>query len=199
MKTLPDNSVDAVITDPPYPNKAGHFDDGVQAAIEFMRIFTCNRWFIFWDEMAIPPSPLPLVARHIWHRSNSNRPDNYEAIYEFCSDGKKKASRVFSFPVIYPGLTGCIEATGHPTQKNQKMVMQLIDRCKVQGTILDPFMGSGTTSVACVQTGRDFMGIEIDPGYFAIAERRIKEAQAQGQLIEAKRKSLTSAYIAPIL
>jgi DNA modification methylase len=48
--------------------------------------------------------------------------------------------------------------------------------------ILDPFMGSGTTGVACVQTGRDFIGIEIDPGYFAIAERRIKEAQAQGKL-----------------
>jgi site-specific DNA-methyltransferase (adenine-specific) len=47
------------------------------------------------------------------------------------------------------------------------------------GLVLDPFMGSGTTGVACVQTGRDFIGIEIDPGYFKIAERRIKEAQAQ--------------------
>ena len=49
-------------------------------------------------------------------------------------------------------------------------------------TILDPFMGSGTTGVACVQTGRNFIGIEIDPTYFAIAERRIKEAQAQPKL-----------------
>jgi site-specific DNA-methyltransferase (adenine-specific) len=47
------------------------------------------------------------------------------------------------------------------------------------GTVLDPFMGSGTTGVACVQSGRDFIGIEIDPGYFAIAEKRIKDAQAQ--------------------
>ena len=46
-------------------------------------------------------------------------------------------------------------------------------------TILDPFMGSGTTGVACVQTGRNFIGIEIDPTYFAIAERRIAEAQQQ--------------------
>jgi DNA modification methylase len=46
-------------------------------------------------------------------------------------------------------------------------------------TILDPYMGSGTTGVACVQTGRNFIGIEIDPGYFAIAERRIKAAQMQ--------------------
>jgi DNA modification methylase len=49
-------------------------------------------------------------------------------------------------------------------------------------TILDPFMGSGTTGVACVQTGRNFIGIEIDPTYFAIAERRIKEAQMQLRL-----------------
>jgi len=48
-------------------------------------------------------------------------------------------------------------------------------------TILDPFMGSGTTGVACVQTGRNFIGIEIDPKYFAIAEKRIKEAQMQLQ------------------
>jgi len=44
-------------------------------------------------------------------------------------------------------------------------------------TILDPFMGSGTTGVACVQTGRDFIGIELDKGYFNIARKRIREAQ----------------------
>ena len=46
-------------------------------------------------------------------------------------------------------------------------------------TILDPFMGSGTTGVACAQTGRNFIGIEIDPGYFAIAEKRIHDAEQQ--------------------
>jgi site-specific DNA-methyltransferase (adenine-specific) len=49
-------------------------------------------------------------------------------------------------------------------------------------TILDPFMGSGSTGIACVQTGRNFIGIEIDPTYFAIAERRIAEAQMQPRL-----------------
>ena len=46
-------------------------------------------------------------------------------------------------------------------------------------TVFDPFMGSGTTGVACVQTGRNFIGCEIDAGYFAIAEKRIKDAQQQ--------------------
>jgi len=44
-------------------------------------------------------------------------------------------------------------------------------------TILDCCMGSGTTGVTCVQTGRSFIGIEISPEYYAIAERRIREAQ----------------------
>ena len=46
-------------------------------------------------------------------------------------------------------------------------------------TILDPFMGSGTTGVACVQTGRNFIGIEIDPTYFEIAKKRINIEQQQ--------------------
>jgi modification methylase len=49
-------------------------------------------------------------------------------------------------------------------------------------TILDPFMGSGSTGVACAQNGRQFIGIEIDPKYFEIACRRVEEAQRQGQL-----------------
>ena len=49
-------------------------------------------------------------------------------------------------------------------------------------TVLDPFMGSGTTGVACVQTGRNFIGMEIDETYFKIAERRIREAQLQPML-----------------
>jgi len=48
--------------------------------------------------------------------------------------------------------------------------------------ILDPFMGSGTTGVACVQMGRSFIGIEINPDYYTIAEKRIKEAQMQLRL-----------------
>jgi DNA modification methylase len=46
-------------------------------------------------------------------------------------------------------------------------------------TIFDPFMGSGTTGVACMQLGRRFIGCEIDPAYFAIAEKRIRQAAAQ--------------------
>ena len=51
-----------------------------------------------------------------------------------------------------------------------------------QDTILDPFMGSGTTGVACIQTGRRFIGIEIEPRYFDIACERIRRAYEQPRL-----------------
>lgn len=50
-------------------------------------------------------------------------------------------------------------------------------------TILDPFMGSGTTGVACVKDGRKFIGIEREPSYFEIARRRIEEAYMQPDLL----------------
>jgi DNA modification methylase len=54
-------------------------------------------------------------------------------------------------------------------------------------TILDPFMGSGTTGVACVNLGRKFIGIELEPGYFDIAVRRIEEAYRQPRLFDEPR------------
>jgi len=68
----------------------------------------------------------------------------------------------------------------HPTPKPIEFMLKLIERLTRPGdTILDPFMGSGTTGVACMKLGRNFIGIERDPGYFAIAQRRIAAAQAQ--------------------
>jgi DNA modification methylase len=68
----------------------------------------------------------------------------------------------------------------HPTQKPESVIRCWIEDSTSPGDIiLDPFMGSGTTGVACAQTGRNFIGIEIDPKYFAIAEKRIAEARLQ--------------------
>jgi site-specific DNA-methyltransferase (adenine-specific) len=75
------------------------------------------------------------------------------------------------------------EGNGHPTVKPTALMRYL---CRLitppGGVVLDPFMGSGTTGVACVQTGRNFIGIEIDEGYFKIAEKRIMDAQQQMRL-----------------
>jgi DNA modification methylase len=54
------------------------------------------------------------------------------------------------------------------------------------GIVLDPFMGSGTTGVACVNLGRSFIGIELDPGYFDIAVNRITDAHKQADFFVEK-------------
>jgi DNA modification methylase len=71
----------------------------------------------------------------------------------------------------------------HPCAKPLKTWTKLTARATRQGeTILDPFMGSGTTGVACMNLGRKFIGIEIEPKYFDIACERIDQAQRQQRL-----------------
>jgi len=72
----------------------------------------------------------------------------------------------------------------HPTQKPLKIMLWSIEQLNNPKTILDPFMGSGTTGVACAQMGRNFIGIEREPKYFDIACRRIEQAYKQGQLFK---------------
>ena len=90
--------------------------------------------------------------------------------------------REFTFPVTvlrFPGQQGY-----HPTQKPVELIEYLVRTYTNAGdTVLDFTMGSGTTGVACMQTGRNFIGCEIDPGYFAIAKKRIEDAAAQPPLI----------------
>ena len=70
----------------------------------------------------------------------------------------------------------------HPTQKPVSLMEWCLGFLPKARTILDPFMGSASTGVACVRTGRAFVGVEIDPGYFDIACRRIEEAYRQPRL-----------------
>jgi len=79
----------------------------------------------------------------------------------------------------------------HPTQKPVDVMKWCIEHIPEphNKTILDPFMGSGTTGVACVKLGRKFIGIEIDPGYFDIACKRIKDAYAQPDMFVEQSKT----------
>ncbi len=75
------------------------------------------------------------------------------------------------------------EKNGHPCPKPIRFQKLWIERVALDAqTILDPFMGSGTTGVAAVQMGRKFIGIEREPKYFDIACRRIEDAQRQGDM-----------------
>ena len=72
---------------------------------------------------------------------------------------------------------------GHTQEKPQELAERMLAASEIaeSAVVLDCFMGSGTTGVACVQTGRNFIGIEIDPGYFEIAQQRITAAQNEAR------------------
>jgi len=179
MKSIPDKSIDAVITDPPYPDYYADeylYKDGL---IDFLGDVNC-RQFVFWTSKV--EFPLDYSAIHIWDKKTGCGSE-YERIFE--RNGHKNF-KVFRHYLINSTVAASFTGdtfTGHKSQKPIKLIRELIEKFTKPGdTILDPFMGSGTTGVACVQTGRSFIGIEIDPAYFAIAERRIAEAQAQPRL-----------------
>jgi hypothetical protein len=80
------------------------------------------------------------------------------------------------------------ERRRHPTEKPVALLEWCLGFLPDAQTILDPFMGSGTTGVACVKLGRKFIGIEIEPKYFDIACRRIEEAWKQPRLFEEPKR-----------
>ena len=196
MKDMPDKSVDAVITDPPYGMNKNFANDDPELAVmlfksasdEIERICKGN-YLTFWSaqrmDMIAEFDPKRVL---IWNKTFSiYAPNNcgyrYEPIlWMFGKEATNKCGDVFeSYPILFKSQP---ENESHPTQKPTEIMRHLIvNFTNPNDTILDPFMGSGTTGVACVQTERNFIGIEIDPDYFKIAERRIKEAQMQPRLL----------------
>jgi len=114
-----------------------------------------------------------------------------------------KWDRLGSTLINVPGLpAGCFASeriviggkSVHPTQKPIAVMEQLVRL--VDGVTLDPFMGSGTTGVACAKLGRKFIGIELEPKYFDIACKRIEDAYKQGDLfIEPPKKAVQNKLL----
>lgn len=208
MREMPDNSVDAVITDPPYGiNYASNMR---KVAFEVMASddITNAAWLIFMTRLLKTGSALYCFSRWdvlgtwkslfeffglsvknclVWDKESYGMGDlqgSYAPSHEmilFASRGRHLLRGGRTTDVI---RTKRVHGNRvHPTEKPVELMVEIILKSTDEGdTILDPFMGSGTTGVACVQTGRNFIGIEIDPDYFAIAERRIKDAQMQPRL-----------------
>jgi DNA modification methylase len=87
--------------------------------------------------------------------------------------------------VEYNGLIGKEESRQHPTQKPLKLLCKVLEEyTKESQSVMDPFMGSGTTGVACAKLGRKFIGIELEPNYFEIAVKRIDDAYRQPRLFK---------------
>jgi DNA modification methylase len=192
LPTLP--KVDAVVTDPPYglsaarkgkigsSNKGVATDFGEQAwDIEpidqalFDAVVAAGGWAIVFgaNYYQVPPSSSWLV----WDKKNTG-------IYADCELAWSNTGKPAK--LIQYMWNGMLRANGeqrgdHPTQKPIGVMKWAIGHVPPPAeTILDPFMGSGTTGVAAVQMGRSFIGIEREEKYFQIACRRIEEAQRQG-------------------
>ena len=97
----------------------------------------------------------------------------------------KRPPRPGCWPTSYADNHPMPSSFDHPVAKPMEWMMRLVNIGSLEGeTILDPFMGSGTTGVACANLGRKFIGIEIEPKYFDIACRRISDAYKQPRLFK---------------
>ena len=187
LKSLPSGSVDAVVTDPPYgiarvwkggfgrgwaraqsqATQRNAWDNKPPSQEVFEAVLSLGVPTAIWggNYFTLPPSRGWLV----W-----NKPERGFTLSEaeLAWTNRDMVMRVCDCRRSDPGRT-------HPTQKPVKLMEWCLDKLRVPegGTVLDPFMGSGTTGVACVQTGRKFIGIEIDAGYCEIARKRIEEAE----------------------
>lgn len=189
LKVLPTlkERIDAVVTDPPYgiAYEASRYQNARFAGV------------IQGDDKPFDPRPILAISPRcvIWGGNNfaellprggwlcwdkrcneaADRILGSPFELAWCSDPQK-------FRMLRLQHGGAISADGearvHPTQKPVYAMQWAMDVCGVPvgATVLDPYCGSGTTGVACMRTGRNFIGIEIDPGYAAIARRRIGEA-----------------------
>jgi len=187
LPTLP--KVDAVITDPPYG--LGDKLDGAQIGSKWGKHFGCGA--PEWDKQTHPlVAELPRVASQciIWGGNYYPLPPMRgwllwdKIVREFSSGHAEMAWTTLDQPVrAFNYAHGQLASEGkyHPTQKPLPLMKWCVSF--TTGAVLDPFMGSGTTGVACMNLGRKFIGIEIEPKYFDIACERIENAQRQGRLI----------------
>jgi DNA modification methylase len=196
--------VDAVVTDPPYGiGEAGgeknrykpgrtrfeqpkHIDrgwDNERPSVETFALIQAAApvWFICGGNYFADLLPASMGWLY-WDKKLGGDFSDGELIYT----NRRAALRSFSIHA-FSGLAGG-KHREHPTQKPVELMRWCLSFVPDARTILDPFMGSGTTGVAALQLGRKFIGIELDPGYFDIACKRISEAWKQPRLFEEPKR-----------
>lgn len=193
MEILPTlGKVDAVITDPPYGiNKDGQkrsrgahggrkdyeflgWDGERPSAEAFDMILKAGAKHIIWGGNYFADLLPPTMKWLVWDKGQRiNQSDG-----ELAWTSEQAAMRICTMNRVELLTDGA----QHPTQKPVRLMEWCIEQMGRPTTILDPFMGSGSTGVAAVRMGCKFTGIEREPKYFDIACRRIEQAANQGQL-----------------
>lgn len=120
---------------------------------------------------------------------NNNRPGRGSKVKGEYVHGQERCdfglSEYTNYPINILSFANPNNKTLHPTQKPVPLLEYLIKTYTNEGeTVLDNCMGSGSTGVACVNTNRNFIGIELDEHYFRIAEKRIDEAIKNADMVE---------------
>lgn len=194
--------VDVLLTDPPYGIGAGDYkrggtqygnskapckeydrldwDSEAPQAIVEQSISLAKTSIVFGGNyFSLPPSSCWLV----WDKQNGEG-SGYADCELAWTNMKRAVRRVYWrwAGMLQKEMGDKKEERFHPTQKPVGVMKWCLTFTPDAVTILDPFMGSGTTGVAAVQMGRKFIGIEREPKYFDIACRRIEDAQRQGDL-----------------
>ncbi len=188
MPSLP--PVDAVVTDPPYGigrdgQKESNGKHGGRKGYEFKgwdsrrpgpevfrTLMRAGRERVIWGGNYFADMLPATMKWLVWDKGQRINQSDGELAWTSV-DG---ALRIFTLNRVALMTDGAQHPTQKPVEVMKWSIEQLPGDCL---TILDPFMGSGTTGVACVKLGRKFIGIEIDPGYFDIACKRIAEAYRQ--------------------
>ena len=198
--------VDAVVTDPPYGiGRDGQIKtsggNGGRKAYEFLG----------WDSERIDREMLLLILdaapiQIIW--GGNYYADMLPASGKWLVWDKGQRIHQSDGELAWTSLNGALriftqnrvalltEFASHPTTKPVSVMTFSIEQAGTPKSILDPFMGSGTTGVACANLGRKFIGIEIEPKYFDIACERIENAYRQAKLfppVSAPMRPLQSA------
>lgn len=196
LRTLPSGSVDAVVTDPPYNVGLDYAstDDRRADYAEW-----CLSWFSELQRICRGPIAISIGQANLSQWATIAPPTWWLAWWKPAAMGRCVVGFNNWEPIALYGKTvkatcDVIRATitpdpdliGHPCPKPLEWGVKQVDMLTREGdTVLDSFMGTGTVGVACVNSGRSFIGCEIDAGYFKKAERRIADAQAQLSLLEA--------------
>lgn len=206
LPTLAPGSVDAVVTDPPYKTAYVHTGEGMPVNGRF----SCRRLAepVKGYDQQFDPRPFlsfPCVmfgadqycdklsgggVFHVWDKACGVGPDDSFSDVEIIWTSWQMARVVIRY--LWKGVCQQGEKSRkkmHPSQKPESVmsrVISLVD--EKHNVIFDPYMGSGTTGVACVRLGRRFIGIELEPKYYAIAKRRIQDELNRVKFLEPKQR-----------
>lgn len=199
LTILPELRAEAFISDPPY-GIALNVNRFATAKGQRPNLVRNVRDAIVGDDIDFDPTPflqlrakehywwgannysdkLPRGVWHAWDKKIPGYEDMPGGDFELCWSTVKRKSTLIRIPWNGFLAKEAGDARLHPTQKPEALMVWCASKGK--GLVCDPYMGSGTTGVACAKLGRPFVGVEIDPKYFEIACRRIENAQRQERL-----------------